>query len=177
MLSGESVIAPTTLPQAELGVDLKDLPAQDYLGKHFTSGLESIGPLVQEAFAELYACISEARSSPTGPPFLIASEPVGGAMEIEVGAPCRPVPAPASGLHRGQLEAGRAAVAVHRGPYEEIGPVYARLLTWVTDHGYEPAGRPREVYLNGPGEAASPADYMTQLIVPIGRGVQEAKRK
>ena len=153
--------------QVELSVEVKDLPAQDYLGKLITTGPESVGGLVQQAFGELYACIGEAKSSPTGPPFLIASEPVGGTMEIEVGAPCQPVPKPATGLHRGRLEACRAAVAVYRGPYEQIGPVYPRLLTWVTDHGYQPAGRTREVYLNGPDEATSPADYLTELILPL----------
>lgn len=156
-----------TAPLQELIVEVKNLPAQDYLGKHFTSTLESVGRHVQEAFAELYACISQARSSPTGPPFLIASEPLGGAMQIEVGAPCGPVPVPAAGLHRGQLGACRAAVAMHRGPYEEIGALYPHLFAWVTDHGYQPAGRPREVYLNGPDEAASPSEYLTQLIVPV----------
>lgn len=60
-------------------------------------------------------------------------------MEIEVGAPCRPVPAPQSGLYRGRLEACRSAVVVHRGPYDEIGPVYPRRFAWVNDH--QPAHR------------------------------------
>lgn len=153
--------------QTELGVEVKDLPAQDYLGKHITTGPESVGGHIQQAMGDLYACIGEGNSSPAGPPFLIASEPVDGTMEIEVGAPCEPVPTPADGLYRGRLEACRAAVAVYRGPYEEIGPVYARLLTWATEHGHKPAGRTREVYLNGPDEAASPAEYMTELILPL----------
>ncbi|MGZ5944766.1 MAG: GyrI-like domain-containing protein [Isosphaeraceae bacterium] len=157
----------TASKQLELDVELKDLPAQDYLGKTFTASGPAVGQGVQKAFVELYACIGAAGATPSGPPFLTASEPVGGSMEIEVGAPCSPVPEPAAGLHRGRLEAGRAAVTVHRGPYEQISGVYPRLFAWVAEHGHQPAGRPREIYLNGPAEVSKPEEYLTQLLVPI----------
>jgi effector-binding domain-containing protein len=157
----------TASRQLELSVEVKDRPAQDYLGKRFTSSSATVGQGVQQAFTELYACITEAKTTPTGPPFLIASEPAGDTMEIEVGAPCSPVPEPTAGLYRGRLEACRAAVTVHRGPYEEIGPTYPRLFGWVAEHGHRPVGQAREVYLNGPDEVATPAEYLTELIVPI----------
>lgn len=157
----------TASKQLELDVELKDLPAQDYLGKRFTASGPAVGQGVQKAFAELYACIGAAGATPVGPPFLTASEPAGGTMEIEVGAPCSPVPEPAAGLHRGRLEAGRAAVTLYRGPYEKISDVYPRLFAWVAEHGHQPAGKPREIYLNGPAEVSKPEDYLTQLQVPI----------
>lgn len=157
----------TASKQLELVVELRDLPAQDYLGKQFTATLAAVGPTVQQAFVELYACIGAAQATPIGPPFLMAGEPAGDTMEIEVCVPCSPVPEPAAGLHRGRLEACRAAVTVHRGPYEAIGPVYPRLFAWVTEHGHQPVGKPREVYLNGPDEVATPEQYLTELIVPI----------
>jgi DNA gyrase inhibitor GyrI len=157
----------TASKQLELSIELRDLPAQDYLGKRFTASGAAIGPAVKEAFVELYACIAAAKAAPTGPPFLMAGEPAGDTMEMDVCAPCAPVPEPAPGLYHGRLEACRAAVTVHRGPYEEIGPVYPRLFAWVSEHGHRPMGKPREVYLNGPDEVATPDEYLTELIVPI----------
>lgn len=157
----------TASKQLELSVELKDLPAQDYLGKRFTASGAAIGQGVQKAFAELYACIGAAGATPLGPPFLTAAEPVGDTMDIEVGAPCSPVPEPTAELYRGRLEACRAAVTLHRGPYEEIERVYPRLFAWVAEHGHHPAGRAREVYLNGPAEVSTPAEYLTELLVPI----------
>ena len=85
-------------------VEIKDVPAQDYLGRRFTTKLVTVGQDVREAFARLYSRIEEAESRPAGPPFLIASQPSGGSMEIEVGAPCTPIPPAVDGLHAGHLD-------------------------------------------------------------------------
>ena len=147
---------------------MRDLPAQDYLGKRFPSAVGSVGSEVQAAFAGLYETISSNGATPTGPPFLMASQPtLRGKMDIEVGAPCAPVPAPGAGQHRGRLEAGKAAVAVFRGPYDQIGPIYTALYEWAGRNGHRPAGPPREVYLNSPDEVSGPADYLTEVILPI----------
>lgn len=148
-------------------VVVKELPAQDYLGQRFTSELTAIGHDVQAAFGRLYGRITEAGSTPSGPPFLIASPPAAGAMEVEVGAPCVPVPEPAPGLHSGHFDAGRAAVLLYRGPYEGIGRAYEDVFAWIGRNGFTPAGAAREVYLNGPAEAQTPNDYLTEVVVPV----------
>jgi len=148
-------------------VSIRELPGQDYLGLTMRSAVGSVGQDVQNAFQQLYTRIAEAHSRPDGPPFLIASPPKDGMMEIEVGAPCTPVPEPTAGLHAGRLEAGRAAVVLHRGPYDGIGPMYAKLFAWIGQHGYRQTCPPREIYLNGPDDVKSPADYLTELVVPV----------
>lgn len=148
-------------------VTIEERTAQEYLGRRFTSRVETVGSDVQTAFARLYARIAEGGSHPTGPPFLIASPPKDGVMDIEVGAPCVPVPEPSEGLHAGRLPGGRFAVLVHRGAYEDMARSYEELLSWIGRHGYRADGPVREVYLNGPAEAMSPADYLTELVVLI----------
>ena len=149
-------------------VEVRDFPEQEYLGKRFTSVAGSVGSDVQAAFAGLYARIQAGGAAPAGPPFLLASQPtLRGKLEIEVGAPCVPVPEPETGQHRGLIAAGTAAVAVFRGPYDQVGPVYAALYEWAGRNHRRPAGPPREVYLNSPDEVAGPADYLTEVILPI----------
>ena len=156
-----------TKPTEAGSVVVKDLPPQDYLGQRFTSKLTAIGPDVQAAFGRLYGRITDAGSTPSGPPFLIASQPLAGAMEVEVGAPCDPVPEPAPGLHSGHFDAGRAAVLLYRGPYEGISQAYEEVFEWIGRNGFTPAGAAREVYLNGPAEAQTPSDYLTEVVVPL----------
>lgn len=158
----------TTTQTTTTKVEVRDFASQDYLGKRFRSSLGFIGPDVASAINGLYGRIQETGAIPTGPPFLIAGPPMGGKMEIEVGAPCAPVPTPAADQHRGRLEAGKAAVAVHRGPYEKIAPFYPALFDWAAAHGYHPTGSPREVYLNGPNDVTTPDEYLTELVLPIG---------
>ncbi|HET7465296.1 MAG TPA: GyrI-like domain-containing protein [Candidatus Dormibacteraeota bacterium] len=148
-------------------IEIKDLPAQDYLGVRFTASVQSIGRDVQAAFARLYSHISVAGSRPSGPPFLIASPPSEGTLQVEVGAPCTPVPEPAAGLHTGRLEGGPSATVLYRGPYDRIGKAYEALFAWIGTHGHHPQGDAREIYLNGPDEATTPGDYLTEVVVPI----------
>jgi effector-binding domain-containing protein len=150
-----------------VGIEVKEVPGLEYLGQSLTSPLGSVGGAVQAALDSLFARIQTAGAVPAGPPFLIASQPMDGSLAVEVGVPCVAVPEPATGQHAGRLEAGKAAVALYRGPYDRIGPAYETLFGWAATHGFRPADRVREVYLNAPGEVDSPDEYLTELVLPV----------
>ena len=148
-------------------VDVKQVPAQDYIGRRFVTSTSTVGRDVEHAFNLLYELIASAKAQPAGPPFLMASAPSEGKIEIEVGAPCTPVPEPTEGLHAGHLDGGRVASLLYRGPYELIGKAYEELFAWIGRNGSSPRGDAREVYLNGPGEVERPSDYLAEIVVPI----------
>jgi hypothetical protein len=54
------------------------------------------------------------------------------------------------------------ATTVHRGPYEQIGPAYHTLTGWISEHGHDIAGPPREIYLNDP-QMVPPEDLLTRV--------------
>jgi effector-binding domain-containing protein len=58
------------------------------------------------------------------------------------------------------------ASTVHYGPYEEIAPAYHTLTGWISEHGHEIAGPPREIYLNDPHMVAT-EEIATQVEFPI----------
>lgn len=72
----------------------------------------------------------------------------------------------ASGLGVKRVHAGTVAWAMHKGPYEEIGPVYEQLMAWVHEHGYTLAGPPREAYMSDPAEVP-PSEYLTEVQIPV----------
>jgi AraC family transcriptional regulator len=67
-----------------------------------------------------------------------------------------------------QLDAGRYAIATHRGPYNRIGDTYARLCgEWLPGSGRElSAGPALEFYRNSPMTAA-PENLITDIYLPI----------
>lgn len=67
-----------------------------------------------------------------------------------------------------QLDAGRYAIATHRGPYTRIGDTYARLCgEWLPGSGRELLAAPAlELYRNSPMTAA-PEDLVTDIYLPI----------
>jgi DNA-binding transcriptional MerR regulator/effector-binding domain-containing protein len=73
------------------------------------------------------------------------------------------------GISVRELPGGRCVTLVHRGPYEELGRSYARVLKYAKDRGYDVTLPTREVYLKGPGMIfrGNPKKYLTEIQLPI----------
>jgi DNA-binding transcriptional MerR regulator/effector-binding domain-containing protein len=84
--------------------------------------------------------------------------------EIE---PCVPIRdcKPVEGISIRQLPGGRCVSLLHKGPYEQLGQSYARVLDYVRTKGYEVQIPTREVYHKGPGMIfrGNPKNYLTEI--------------
>lgn len=147
-------------------IAIRHVMPQRYLGKRVRARLDAVGTLVPAAYAELFAALKEAHVPPAGMPFLVASEPSGGELDIELGVPCADPPARGE-LVAGVLPGGRVAVSTFTGRYEDMGPAYTSLAEWIRVNGLESAGPPREVHLTGPEDVARPEDHVTEVVWPI----------
>lgn len=119
------------------------------------------------AFGELFSRLRLLGAVPAGPPFVIYHEFGSGNIDAEV---CVPVaqPVSAQGKIEGRiLPALTVARTLHVGPYQDLGTAYTALTDWVERNGFEAAGPVQERYLNGPGDAATPADFRTEVEIPI----------
>ncbi|MEX2560244.1 MAG: MerR family transcriptional regulator [Pirellulales bacterium] len=73
-----------------------------------------------------------------------------------------------------ELPGGPAVCLLHKGPYEQLGRSYARILAYVKEKGYSIVEPTREVYLKGPGMIfkGNPKNYLTEiqmLVEQVGR--------
>jgi effector-binding domain-containing protein len=66
----------------------------------------------------------------------------------------------------GKIPAGKAAVAVHTGPYAKLGETYDRLLAFVKEQGLETQSFTYEFYLNDPDETP-PGELETEIFFPV----------
>ena len=128
----------------------------------------------QEPFARLFAGLAEAGLSPAGPPMarfdLGLSDPDDADYEVAVPIALGPhgtLPDNAEHVRSGTLPAHYALVITHQGPYEEIGAGYTALAEELDGLGHAVAGPASEVYLVGSDSGASPADYVTEVRVPV----------
>ncbi len=85
--------------------------------------------------------------------------------DIEICVPVASIIAGNSDVYGRELEGGPMATTVHRGPYEEIAPAYHTLTGWISEHGHEIAGPPREIYLNDP-RTVPPEELLTRVGFP-----------
>ena len=85
--------------------------------------------------------------------------------------PCFPIrkDTGASGVTIRTLPGGRCLTLLHRGPYDQLGRSYAKILKAVADAKYKITLPTREVYLNGPGMIfrGNPKNYLTEIQLPV----------
>jgi effector-binding domain-containing protein len=85
--------------------------------------------------------------------------------------PCVPMrkSVEADGISVRELPAAHLLTLVHRGPYEELGRSYARIMKHAKEHGYDVTLPTREVYLKGPGMIfrGNPKKYLTEIQLPV----------
>lgn len=144
--------------------DLETQPIVSIRGRHAEA---EIPAFLGRSFGLLFGHLKLLGVDPAGPPFVIyhAFGPAG--MDAEV---CVPIASPvaATGAVEGRvLPAMTVARTLHVGPYEALGGAYDAVTDWIRGRGSELAGPMRERYLNGPGDNVSPAEYRTEVEIPV----------
>jgi DNA-binding transcriptional MerR regulator len=68
-----------------------------------------------------------------------------------------------------ELPGVRCVALVHKGPYDQMGRSYAKVLKWIKERNYEVVLPTREVYLKGPGMIfrGNPKNYITEIQIPV----------
>jgi DNA-binding transcriptional MerR regulator/effector-binding domain-containing protein len=97
-----------------------------------------------------------------------------GDADFEACMPVKPGRATADGISQRELPGGRCVALLHRGPYEQLGQSYAKLLKYVKEKGYNVGVPTREVYLKGPGMIfkGNPKNYLTEIQMLIENGAR-----
>lgn len=144
--------------------DLETQPIVSIRGRHAQA---EIPGFLGRSFGLLFGHLKLLGVDPAGPPFVIyhAFGPAG--MDAEVCVPVASLVSATRGVERRVLPAVTVARTLHVGPYEDLGGAYDAVTDWIRGRGFELAGPMRERYLNGPGEDISPAEYQTEVEIPV----------
>jgi effector-binding domain-containing protein len=154
-------------------ITVKEIPAQHVavLRRHVTAA--SISDAVGAGYATLGAAIGRSGAGFAGPPFLVMTRLADDESEgeIELGFPTA-APFAGAGEAAGDVvgeewPATLVAATIHHGPYDEAQPAYRALEAWAQEHGHAVTAPQREVYLTSPEDTADPADYVTEIQLPI----------
>ena len=102
-----------------------------------------------------------------GPPFTRYLSTGPGLFSIEVGVPLAAAASSDGEIEAGALAGGPVAVAVHAGPYDQLGETYAALERWIEENGFRTAGPPWESYVTDPADFPDPGDWRTEVYWPV----------
>jgi effector-binding domain-containing protein len=121
------------------------------------------------AYGALFEAVSAAGGSPTGAAFGWYHGGPSETVDVAAGFPV-------SGLDVGSLEGdvevvdrpgGRAAAAMHVGPYDELPETYVQVEQWLDEQGLEGRGDMWEEYLTMPTPDTDPTTLETRLVFPL----------
>ncbi len=84
---------------------------------------------------------------------------------------CMPIRkgADVDGISVRDFPGGRCVSLIHKGPYDDMGRSYAKIVDYTKQHGYEIVIPTREVYIKGPGMIfkGNPKKYLTEIQILI----------
>lgn len=149
-------------------IEVSEQSPQHVAATRVHTSLRRIGDDIGAGFGALMRVLGTEGVQSAGAPLIVyhdvIDEETDGDIEV-----CVPVVGDITGdgtVYGRELEGGTMATTIHRGPYEQIAPAYHTLMGWISDHGHEVAGPPREIYLNDP-QTVAPDDLLTKVEFPI----------
>lgn len=145
-------------------IETRTLTEQDTAVEYATVSATDIGPWLGKAFTEVASYLERKGAGPAGMPFARCHLTGDDRFEVEAGFPASTPTAGEGDVEPSDLPGGLAAVTVHIGAYDTIGPTHEALRLWVREHGGEPVGDAWEVYLTDPATQADPGDSRTEVV-------------
>ena len=120
------------------------------------------------AFGEIFRTIGEQAIAAIGPPFAFYSPEPADVVELEAGVAIAGAVQASGSVVPSELPGGRAAVAIHVGPYEELERTYRELMAAITEQGLvmRPIGMWEE-YLTDPDSEPDPSRWRTRVVIPV----------
>lgn len=134
---------------------------------HLVVSREDIDKGMDPAIQEVLSALGAQGIAPAGPCFSFHFRRPTDTFDFDVGFPVATAPAPAGRVKPGRLPAARVARTVYHGGYEGLGAAWGEFMSWVEKQGLKARGCPWESYVAGPESGSDPAQWRTELILPL----------
>lgn len=137
-------------------MEIKNITSQPVVSIRTTISLEQIQDVLGQGYGKVMEFLGRSGIQPADAPFALYRNEDMQALDIEFGFPVLTVDGlaklveEAPELQLGELPAGKAAVALHTGPYMQLERTYTELTNWVKQQGLETNGICFERYIDDP---------------------------
>lgn len=125
---------------------------QPVLSVQTTTSVDKMPDLLGTVYSSIVNYMIESGEEPLGPAFVAYYNMDMENLNLEIGFPISKEIEGKGDITLRYIPAGKKATGFHKGPYNEIGPLYDRLAIWISEKGYEPTGVVYEYYYNSPQE-------------------------
>ena len=131
-----------------------------------TTSVDKLPQEIGKGYGEIMGYLGPLGVQPVGPPFTMYHNMDMANLDVTMGFPVGATHPGEGRVKPGTLPGGRTAVALHRGPYEEIEKTYTALQKFVQEQGETPQPFMYETYLNDP-QTVAPSDLKTEIFFPL----------
>ncbi|MFZ5966227.1 MAG: GyrI-like domain-containing protein [Bacillota bacterium] len=69
-------------------------------------------------------------------------------------------------IKSGEIPAGKQVSCMHKGPYNQMEPLYHAMMQWINENGYTPTGTAYEFYYNSPMDVPE-SELLTKVVFPV----------
>jgi AraC family transcriptional regulator len=164
-------LQPTSLRtnDVEAEISTKDMPGFHALVIRRRIPRDGVADALSACLPAVFAYVQASGLAFAGPPLARYPETGMASVVIEGGMPVVELPdaPPAGDIEALTVPAGRAVVALHRGPYDGLPNTYIAIESYLEEHGLTASGPPWESYLTDPGERPDPATWETEVVQPV----------
>jgi DNA-binding transcriptional MerR regulator len=152
-----------------VSIELREVPALRAACVEIHTALDRIGPDCQKAFGRLMPELGAAGIAPAGPSVIGYPEEDFDPESFLalVGFPVASDLPAESELKMADFAGGKAAVGTLMGHYDGLAQAWRDVHTWISEQGLQVRTMPYEVYRIGHVEATSPAEFETDIVIPV----------
>jgi len=118
------------------------------------------------AYQTLASYIASVKQEPAGPPFAAYHNEDMQNLDLEIGYPVQDFLPGSEEVKASEIPAGRYAMTIYTGPYNEIAPAYQQISVWIESQELKASGSAYEMYLNDPGDTPA-AELQTMILFPL----------
>lgn len=155
-------------------VEISQLEPQAVVSIRGTVPIAQLGPALGDRLQTLIDYLQRQAVQSAGPPFVRYHSFGDDLTDFELGLPVAQPVAGDGPISAGSLPGGAAICTWHIGAHDRLGEAYARLQSWLAQHGRAPAGPGWEIYCwIDPAQSPTPdswpdaAHWRTQLVQPL----------
>lgn len=127
--------------------------------------VQDLPKVLGQVFGQIAAYVAQAGGALKGPAFTAYHNMDMQDLDVEIGFPVA-VPVPPQGrMVVTEIPGGKAAVAMHIGPYDTVERTYKRLEAFMKEQHVTPRGVAYEMYFDPP--ETPPEKIRTQIMFPL----------
>ena len=146
--------------------ELSDHLSQPVLSIHTKTPVSNLPQELGKAYGALIQYLNEIGEQPSGPAFAAYYNMDMENLDVEMGFPVAKPLVGKGEIKAGEIPAGRQVSYVHKGPYNQMEPVYNAMMQWIEENGQTPTGVSYEFYYNSPLEVAE-SELLTKIVFPL----------